>query len=166
MWNLHFYTLFYLPGGTIKSRIHGQILEASGPPDHCLRLNIFEIYIQNFPSSLAVKNLPAMKESRVWSLGLEDPPEVSMATHSSGLQSMGSQRVRYDRSNENEQFTSKFGTKQSTVETCPTGKRFLGWKCYECSRNCQELGQDLNEKPEWAARVGSVDSLDSARTWI
>ena len=58
-----------------------------------------------------VKNLFAMQETRVQSLGWEDPLEKGMATHSSilawnpippiswteesgGLQSMGSQRVR------------------------------------------------------------------------
>ena len=53
-----------------------------------------------------VKNLPAMKETRIQSLGWEDPLEDSMATHSSilaweipwteelsGLQSVVSQRV-------------------------------------------------------------------------
>ena len=53
-----------------------------------------------------VKNLPAMRETRVWSLGQEDPLEKEMATHFStltwkipwmeepgGLQSMESQRV-------------------------------------------------------------------------
>ena len=56
-----------------------------------------------------VKNPPATQETRVWSLGKEDPLEKEMATHSSipawriswtkesgGLQSMGSQRVRHD----------------------------------------------------------------------
>ena len=56
-----------------------------------------------------VKNLPAMQETRVQSLGQEDPLEKGMATLSSilarripwtedpgGLQSMGLQRVRYD----------------------------------------------------------------------
>ena len=56
-----------------------------------------------------VKNLPAMQETCVRSLGQEDPLEKGMATHSSilawripwtevpgGLQSMGSQRVRHD----------------------------------------------------------------------
>ena len=56
-----------------------------------------------------IKNLPAMQETRVLSLGQEDPLEEEMSTHSSllawripwteesgGLQSMGSQRVRYD----------------------------------------------------------------------
>ena len=56
-----------------------------------------------------VKNLPAMQESQVWSLGWEDPLEEEMAIHSSilawrilwteepgRLQSMGLQRVRHD----------------------------------------------------------------------
>ena len=56
-----------------------------------------------------VKNLPAMQEMRVRSLGWEDPLEQEMATHSSilaqkipwtdepgGLQAMESQRVRHD----------------------------------------------------------------------
>ena len=32
-----------------------------------------------------VKNPPAMQETRVWSLGQEDPLEKEMATHSSTL---------------------------------------------------------------------------------
>ena len=56
-----------------------------------------------------VKNPPAVQEIQVWSLGWEDPMDKGMATHSSilacripgteepsGLQSMGSQRVRHD----------------------------------------------------------------------
>ena len=56
-----------------------------------------------------VKNLPAMHETWVWSLGSEDPLEKGMATHSSilawkilwtedpgKLQSMESQRVGHD----------------------------------------------------------------------
>ena len=56
-----------------------------------------------------VKQLPAMWETRVQSLGREVPLEKEMATHSSilawrilwmeepdGLQSMGSQRVGHD----------------------------------------------------------------------
>ena len=56
-----------------------------------------------------VKNLPAMQETRVQSLGQEDPLEKRMATHSSilaqripwteepaELQSTGSQRVGHD----------------------------------------------------------------------
>ena len=56
-----------------------------------------------------VKNLPAMQETWVPSLGQEDPLGTGMASHSSilawkipwteepgGLQSMGSQRVGHD----------------------------------------------------------------------
>ena len=56
-----------------------------------------------------LKRLPAMRETRVRSLGWEDPLEKEMATHSSTLawkipwpeepdrlQSMGSQRIRHD----------------------------------------------------------------------
>ena len=56
-----------------------------------------------------VKNPPAMQETRVQSLGWEDPLEKEMATHFSilswrflwteepgGLQSMGLQRVGHD----------------------------------------------------------------------
>ena len=56
-----------------------------------------------------VKNLPAIQETQVPTLGREEPLEKGMATHSSvlfgiipwieepgGLQSMGSQRIRHD----------------------------------------------------------------------
>ena len=56
-----------------------------------------------------VKNLPAMQETQVQSLGQEDPLEKGMATHSNilawrilwteepgGLQSVGWQRVRHN----------------------------------------------------------------------
>ena len=59
--------------------------------------------------SQLVKNLPAMQETWVQSLGQEDPLEEGMATHSSvlawripwteepgRLPSMGSKRVRHD----------------------------------------------------------------------
>ena len=36
----------------------------------------------SFPSGSVVKNLPAMQETQVWSLGGEDPLEKEMATQS------------------------------------------------------------------------------------
>ena len=63
----------------------------------------------DFPIAQLVKNLPAMQETRVQSLGQEDSLEKERAIHSSiliwriprieefgGLQSVGSQRVRHD----------------------------------------------------------------------
>ena len=62
-----------------------------------------------FPSSSVVKNLPAMQETRVRSLGWEGPLEEGMATHSSmlawripwteesgGLQSIGLHSIGHD----------------------------------------------------------------------
>ena len=62
-----------------------------------------------FSGSSDDKELPAMQETRVQSLGREDPLEKSLAIHSSilawriprseepgGLQSMGSQRAGHD----------------------------------------------------------------------
>ena len=61
------------------------------------------------PVAQSVKNLPAVQETQVQSLGWGDPLEKEMATHSSnlawkiswseepgGLQSMGLQRVGHD----------------------------------------------------------------------
>ena len=71
----------------------------------------FFFVMSKIPSLVAqsVKNLPAVQETWVRSLGWEDPLEKEMATHSSilawkiswteepgGLQSMGSQRVGHD----------------------------------------------------------------------
>ena len=70
-------------------------------------LNIFIERHLNYERS--GKRLPAVRETRVWSLGWEDPLEKEMATHSSNLawkipwteepnrlQSMGWQRVKHD----------------------------------------------------------------------
>ena len=74
-----------------------------------------------------LKRLPAMQETRVWSLGREDPLEKEMATHSSthaweipwtdepsGLQSTGPQRVRHN------WVTSLHCVKENhSIEPCP-----------------------------------------------
>ena len=64
----------------------------------------FIISVMGFPGGKAVKNLPAMQETQVQSLGRDDPLEEEMVTHSSilaweipwteepcGLQSIGLQ---------------------------------------------------------------------------
>ena len=43
------------------------------------------ILISGFPNGSVVKNLPAVPETQVRSLGQEDPMEEEMATHSSIL---------------------------------------------------------------------------------
>ena len=74
-----------------------------------IKKHLSKIIQEGFPDSSVVKNLPAMQETQVQSLGLEDPREKGMAIHSSilaweilwreepgGLQSMGSQRVGHN----------------------------------------------------------------------
>ena len=74
---------------------------------HSISKHFFIVYLHRKSSSLVawmVKNLPAMQETQVGSLGWEDPLEKGMATHSNilawrilcteepgGLQSMGLQ---------------------------------------------------------------------------
>ena len=75
------------------------VFEANGRGQSCL----------GFPSGSGVKNLPAMQERQLPSLGQEDALEKEMATYSSilaweiswteelgGLQPIGQQRVRHD----------------------------------------------------------------------
>ena len=75
-----------------------------------------------------VKHLPAVQETRVWSLGWEDPLEKEMATHSSipswripwteesgGLQSMGSRRVGRHWATNTLLFRSLQSTEQSSL---------------------------------------------------
>ena len=71
-------------------------------------LQILELYVHSLEAQ-TVKNLPAMWETWIQSLGWEDPLEKGMATHSSivawripwteepdRLQTMESQRARHD----------------------------------------------------------------------
>ena len=90
-----------------------QLVEActGGVTPDVPRVNLGVVYCKVRVSLVVhiVKNLPAMQETRVQSLGWEDPLEKGQATHSSihawripwteepgGLQSMGSQRVGHD----------------------------------------------------------------------
>ena len=80
---------------------------------HCFKISAcLEAFLNNSQATLRaqmVKNLLAMLETQVWSLGWKDPLEKEMATHSSilawespwteepgGLQSMRSRRVRHN----------------------------------------------------------------------
>ena len=100
--------------------------------------NRSQTLLMGFPVGSAGKELPAMWDTGVWSLGWEDPLEEGMATHSvfflpgespwaeepGGLQSMGSQRVGHD-----------WATKHSTVmyKTHINSTPFFSPQVYECS---------------------------------
>ena len=85
------------------------------------------------PGGSAVKNLPAIQEMWVWSLGRENPLEEEIATHSSilackipwteepgGLQSMGSQRVGHGWAQRAHAHTHT----HTHTHTCPSNRIF------------------------------------------
>ena len=97
--------------GALEEKDRGEVEARSYRED--LFLNFPSALLMSMPccfrASLVAQNLPAMQKTEVWSLGREDPLEKGMVTHSSilswriprtgepgRLQSMGSQRVRYD----------------------------------------------------------------------
>ena len=81
-----------------------------------------------------IKHLPAMQETRVQSLGWEDPLEKEMATHTSSLawripwteepgrlQFTGSQRVGHD-------LATSFHEKESITEYLKQKNESVSWK--------------------------------------
>ena len=107
-----------------------------------------------------VKNLPAVQETQVQSLGQEDPLEKGMATHSSilawkilwteeprGLQSMGSQRVNlatntHISKNMSSAKAADSGQEQE-AEVGTLVKTFTGKSssCY-CEKQCITVGEN------------------------
>jgi len=77
-----------------------------------------------FPGGSAVKNLPAMQETRVRSLGREDPLEKEMATHSSILawkiQSRRLQRAVHDLATKQQQYFENFILESRTLKYSKT----------------------------------------------
>ena len=50
-----------------------------------LEAPMYPCWMEGFPGAQTVKNLPAVQETRIQSLGREDPLEEGIATHSSTL---------------------------------------------------------------------------------
>ena len=97
-----------------------------------------------FPGVSDVKNLPAMQEIQVWSLGQEDPLKKGMATLSSilawkipwteepgGLEALGSQRVGHSRA----------------ADTITTTGAFCGG-CFVLTRHLQGQEAGLQDIPK------------------
>ena len=72
---------FYIPTNSVLgSNISTHICYSC-----CCYLMVVILMGEDFPVPQTVKNMPAMQETRVWSLGWEDPLEKGMAIHSSIL---------------------------------------------------------------------------------
>ena len=102
------YTLNQLTVLILSNVLSSNLLEKNKEHHHD-SFNFPPILNLGFTGSSVVKNLPAMQETKIWSVSQEDPLEKGMASHSSilagkipcteklgGLQSTGSQRVRHD----------------------------------------------------------------------
>jgi len=110
-----------------------------------------------------VKYLPAMWKTRVWSLGLEDPLEKEMATHSCTLawkipwteepcrlQSMGSQRVGHDWATSLHFFTL----------TAPLGRLYM---CYLKLLQSLQLWGSLNQRVGgWTSTLPLLLQMDNS----
>ena len=108
-----------------------------------------------------VKNVPAMRETQVHSLGWEDPLEKEMATHSGilawiiswteepgGLQFLGSQRVRHDWVN------NSFTFKENRMW-------WIGWRMLFCTEVC--VWECISNK--WHV-CGNLEVVRKSSTWI
>ena len=107
--NIHYQIHYYLYkqlAGLDNSTVYINRLFYAG---HMLHLHLYLFHFKVSLLAQMVKNLPAIWETQVQSLGHEDPLEKGMAIHSSilawripgteepgGLQSLGSQRVWHD----------------------------------------------------------------------
>ena len=117
-----------------------------------------------------VKNLPAMRETRVWSLGQEDPLEKGMATHSNilawriswteepgGLQFVGLQRVGHD-------WAARSHTHTHT-HSLTDSYDYYWHHCHPCYSQLRNLqGCCVAELQAWRARC-CMDQVLSLALW-
>ena len=135
----------------------------------------FNIIQKQWRASLTtqtVKDLPAMQETWVWSLGWEDPLQKGMATHSNildwripwieepgRLQSMGLQRVGHHRMWP--QGASKGASEKSGY--CGFGRGLSGLHCFWCNGRGPHL--EWSQEPQGSSPfrtpiAGSLQSWD------
>ena len=127
-----------------------------------------------------VKNLPAMRETQVSSLGWEDPLEKEMATHSSvlawripwteepgGLRSIESQRIGHDRVNNIHAYINYKGLLCGSAVTNPpaiqeTRVRSLGQE-YLPEEGMTTHSSILTWRIPWTEEPGGLQSMGSQR---
>ena len=144
--------------------------------------------MRGFPHSSEVKNVPAMQETWVQSLGGEDPLEEGMATHSSipawrvpwteepgGLRSKGPQRVGHNRVTERVEVAYTHVSKYCrTVETKLERSAYIFKHAVLCcpfphARLCRREGEPQEKWPRtlWPRQrrgVGGAERAGDRRT--
>ena len=145
-----------------------------------LSFSIFFFLKEDIYTSLVaqrVRLLPTMRESRVWSLGWEDPLEKEMATHShvlawkipwmkepGRLQSMGLKRVGHDWATSLHFtsfriFHSIFFFKGSHLEI-----KCASWEPHSCHQG-DELQEGGESEGRWLRRKGNIDPQLRQNWW-
>ena len=115
-------------------------------------IKCISLYEMGFPVICMVKNLPALQETQVQSLGWEDPLEMGMATHSSilawrnpwseepgGLESMGSQRNQTRLSDFSLIWNTLFNLYINLITRATMRIYFHFWKCHTYNWNILTL---------------------------
>ena len=106
-----------LPGSSVQGIFQARVLKWGAIAFSVYISEVIDIIYRVSLMAQWVRNLLAMQETQIRSLGQEDPLEEEMAIHSSilaweipwtenpgRLQSMGSKRVKYDRVTNTEDF--------------------------------------------------------------
>ena len=113
-----------------------------------------------------VKNLPAMKATQVWSLGLEDPLEKGMATHSSiltwrspwteepgGLQCMKPQRIRHNWVTKYRQSYNDKSYDKLTLLKCLIIKEWGDFLVSPVVKTLPSSAEGVGSIPGWGAKI-------------
>ena len=129
----------------------------------------------------SVKNLPAVQEIQVWSLGQEDPLEMEMATHSSilawripwteepgGLQSMGLQRVWHNLATEHTaQLVPVVKNPPANAGDARDLGSISGWERSPGGGNAKPLQYSYLENPmDRGAWWATVHGVAKSWTWL
>ena len=131
--------------------------------------------VDRLPCGSVDKNLPAIKEMQVWSLGWKDPLEKEMAAHSSilawetswtvepgGLQSIGSQRVGEHLPTKQQWQIISMEALQASVVLSVSNPSVFVWHNQTILTSVSQLGLRLWScfKTEQQSRIKTMCSLD------
>ena len=125
-----------------------------------------------------IKNLPAMRETQVWSPSRHNPLEKGMVTHSSilawrspwteepsGLQSIGSQRVWHNWATNTFTFLSLEVLQRSVYLTGIRFTQSRAWEGNSCTRNLERVKEVGQSRRISSAKRFQLKSSISLNLW-
>ena len=118
--------------------------------------------LMGFPCGSAVKNLPAMQETWVQSLGREDPLEKEMATHSSVLAWWatvhGVARVRDHLATQQQWGDSPASSLETPKKEIKVGRRMM-WREFSSPIRTQRMTAGCLPGPKMLAVLGQLSQM-------